>query len=70
MANRLSEKFRVLLLEAGGEPFPMQSIPVLSPLMLGNPSLDWNFYTVPQKYSCYSLNNQVRFKCHHYLIVM
>ncbi|ODM92652.1 Glucose dehydrogenase [FAD, quinone], partial [Orchesella cincta] len=58
VANRLSEKFRVLLLEAGGEPFPMQSIPVCAPLMLGNPTLDWNFYSVPQQYSCFSLNNQ------------
>jgi len=63
VANRLSEKFRVLLLEAGGEPFPLQSVPAVAPVMLGNPTLDWNFYTVPQRYSCFALNNQVKINC-------
>jgi len=59
VANRLSEHFSVLVLEAGGDPFPLQNVPIAAPLMLSQKPIDWNFYTVSQQYSCLSLNNRV-----------
>ena len=59
VANRLSENNRVLLLEAGGEPHPLQQIPLLSFMMLNRPGIDWNYYTVPQSKSCLGMYNNV-----------
>ncbi|ODM98750.1 Oxygen-dependent choline dehydrogenase [Orchesella cincta] len=55
VASRLSEYYRVLLLEAGGRINPLQVIPALSLLMLNYPEIDWKHKTVPQKYSCFAL---------------
>lgn len=46
-------------MEAGGNPFPLQNIPALAPLMIGHKDLDWGFKTVPQTFSCMSLTNRV-----------
>ena len=62
MANRLSESFKVLLLEAGGEPNPLHSIPAMTAPMLGKRHVDWQYLTEPQKYSCFAMKQQVR-KC-------
>ncbi|ODM94362.1 Glucose dehydrogenase [FAD, quinone] [Orchesella cincta] len=55
VANRLSQHYNVLLLEAGGEPNPWFSVPAMSFLMLNYPSHDWMYKTVPQKHSCGAL---------------
>ena len=59
VANRLSESYRVLLLEAGGEPNPLMSVPAMGGLFLDHPSVDWRFLTTPQAHSCLSLKNKV-----------
>ena len=62
MAARLSEdaKRKVLLLEAGGEEnsHPDGHVPYkCGSLQLSH--IDWKYLTVPQKYSCFSLIDQV-----------
>ena len=59
VANRLSKQFKVLLLEAGGEPNPLQSIPAFDTLMLQQPLVDWNFTIEPQKHACFAMKNNV-----------
>ena len=59
VANRLSEDYKVLVLEAGGEANPLHSIPTLALLLLNICHVDWQFYTTPQKNSCLAMNNQV-----------
>lgn len=68
MANRLAEsgQYKVLLLEAGGNINPMQTMPAMSLLMLNYPSIDWNHKTVPQKHCCYALPNNVSESNLHY----
>ncbi|CAG7786432.1 unnamed protein product [Allacma fusca] len=58
LANRLSENFTVLVLEAGGAPHPLHSIPLLSQFVQRMPHADWGYYTVPQRNSCLSLDSQ------------
>jgi len=41
LANRLSENHKVLLLEAGGDPHPLQSIPGMAFFMLNFKETDW-----------------------------
>jgi len=41
VANRLSRHYNVLLLEAGGEPNPMQFVPGFAFFMLNYPEVDW-----------------------------
>ncbi|CAG7672760.1 unnamed protein product, partial [Allacma fusca] len=60
VAYRLSEDFKVLLLEAGGDPNPLQSIPGIAGVFLNSPQLDWRYLTTSQKHSCLSLKDQVR----------
>lgn len=65
VANRLSTKYKVLVVEAGGEPFPFQSIPSLSPYMMMNrKELAWNFHTIPQRHACQAMNKQVSVYVH------
>ena len=59
VAGKLASKFKVLLLEAGGEPHPFQSIPGLAFGMLTHPSIDWGARTVPQENACLAHKNQV-----------
>ena len=59
MANRLSEDYNVLLLEAGGEPNPFTAIPGLAFLMLSHPEIDWLHKTIPQRKACLALPNKV-----------
>jgi choline dehydrogenase len=48
LANRLSERRRVLLLEAGGsDNYPWIHIPVGYLYCIGNPRTDWGFRTAP-----------------------
>lgn len=51
LANRLSKNNHVLLLEAGGDPVYLHSIPALAPDLLHQANIDWGFKTVPQKWS-------------------
>lgn len=61
LANRLSanEHYSVLLLEAGGNPNPMQTVPAYFTTILHSPPVDYDFYTVPQENACLALKNQV-----------
>ncbi|ODN02670.1 Glucose dehydrogenase [FAD, quinone] [Orchesella cincta] len=49
LANRLSEDYKVLMLEAGGDPHPFQRVPLLSNWLLQYSQLDWKHITMPQK---------------------
>ena len=60
LAPRLSEdkQTRVLLLESGGDYTKNSSYHVpLSWIQLQNTSVDWQYYTEPQKYSMFGYNN-------------
>jgi len=57
VANRLSKHNKVLLLEAGGDPYYTNSIPLLTPGFLGDTKVDWVYKTVPQVNSHLSNNN-------------
>lgn len=48
----------VLLLEAGGKFSPTSKVPLASTILQGS-KYDWEFKTVPQKYSSQGLFNQV-----------
>lgn len=60
VAGRLSENSNVsvLLIEAGGEAFDLLNIPALGPLKQLS-ILDWQYATVPQRYSCRGLEKNV-----------
>ncbi|ODM92831.1 Glucose dehydrogenase [FAD, quinone] [Orchesella cincta] len=45
VANRLSKKYRVLLLEAGGEPNPLQYIPGFGVFFINYAETDWMYKT-------------------------
>lgn len=62
VASRLSEMscVNVLLLEAGGAPPILSEIPVAA-LSLWFTDVDWQFRTVPQRYTGRGLVNRVRF---------
>ncbi|ODM90440.1 Glucose dehydrogenase [FAD, quinone] [Orchesella cincta] len=51
VANRLSESYTVLLLEAGGEPNPLVYVPGLASHLVNRPEVDWMHKTVAQKRS-------------------
>ncbi|ODN03624.1 Oxygen-dependent choline dehydrogenase [Orchesella cincta] len=55
LANRLSRNYNVLLLEAGGEPNPLQFIPGFGLFLINYPEIDWQHLTVPQRFA--SLNS-------------
>jgi choline dehydrogenase-like flavoprotein len=61
VAYRLSKNSKVLLLEAGGDPSPLNNIPLLAADLLGHSSTDWMYETVSQKNACIGFQNQVRF---------
>ena len=62
LANRLSRDFKVLVLEAGGQPHPFTLIPAAAFLMEGHPEQDWMYKTVPQTNACLGLNEQVQLR--------
>ena len=50
IANRLSEgNSTVLVIEAGGHPFPLTHIPGLVIAALNHPEIDWQDKVVPQE---------------------
>ncbi|CAG7827198.1 unnamed protein product [Allacma fusca] len=49
VANRLSRNNRVFLLEAGGDPIHLHTIPGLAPDLLHRPQIDWIHKSLPQK---------------------
>jgi len=49
VAARLSEKFNVLLLEAGGTPPPAASTPYFATRILANADINYVFNSVPQQ---------------------
>lgn len=68
IANRLSKNNKVLLLEAGGDPVPFVSIPGLATELHHIPHLNWNYKTVPQKYSSQGMDNKVGYSCNSLII--
>jgi len=59
VANRLSVQYKVLLLEAGGNPHPFSCFPTASLVTLNLPLIDWGYKTVPQENACFALKNRV-----------
>ncbi|XP_021953171.2 glucose dehydrogenase [FAD, quinone] [Folsomia candida] len=59
VAYRLSKNYKVLLLEAGGEPNPLQYIPGFAVFLTNKAPIDWQHKSVPQKFgSLNSINQQ------------
>ena len=61
IAGRLSDNLKdatVLLIEAGGDGYDIFNIPFLGPLKQMS-SIDWQYTTIPQKNSCFALENNV-----------
>ncbi|ODM94348.1 Glucose dehydrogenase [FAD, quinone], partial [Orchesella cincta] len=63
VANRLSSNsnYSVLLLEDGGSPNPVQSVPFFYYGLVHVPQIGFQFYTVPQTNACLAMNNQKSF---------
>lgn len=59
VANRLSKEYNVLLLEAAGEPNPLQFIPGFGFFLINSPQTDWMYKTKSQTKSCLNSVNQV-----------
>ena len=59
VANRLTEvqDWKVLLIEAGGDPVPTTEVPGLYTTLI-NSELDWKYRTVPDNNSCLGFKNQ------------
>ncbi|XP_069679692.1 glucose dehydrogenase [FAD, quinone]-like [Periplaneta americana] len=59
VASRLSEvnKWKILLLEAGGDPTPTSDIPILA-INLQNTEIDWQYRTEPQQGMCQGLRDR------------
>ncbi|ODM89121.1 Glucose dehydrogenase [FAD, quinone] [Orchesella cincta] len=47
--------YRVLLLESGGNPNPLQNVPAYFQSLLHIPEIDYGYYTVPQRNACLAL---------------
>ncbi|ODM94676.1 Glucose dehydrogenase [FAD, quinone], partial [Orchesella cincta] len=45
----------VLLLENGGNPLPLQNVPIYFQPLLHIPEIDYGYYTVPQKHACFAM---------------
>ncbi|CAL8100281.1 unnamed protein product [Orchesella dallaii] len=63
LSNKLSANpnYKILLLESGGNPNPMQAVPIYFSLLLHTPQIDYDFYTVPQKDACLALKERRSF---------
>ena len=50
LSRRLAEaNFNVLLLEAGGDPVPLESVPILSVFQKFHPDINFLYQSTPQK---------------------
>ncbi|CAG7729117.1 unnamed protein product [Allacma fusca] len=61
VANRLSappNRYKVLLLEAGGDPVWVAFMPGYDVVCANNPGIDWMYKSVPQTTSCFSCHNK------------
>ncbi len=60
VTSRLSENsnWKVLLLEAEFQENPISDIPLLYPLVPGDPANDWGYRRVPQKHVCQNEPNK------------
>ncbi|CAG7820916.1 unnamed protein product [Allacma fusca] len=60
VASRLSENpnWKILLLEAGGEPHPLQVIPGFAPTIINYKEVDWQHHSVPQNGACLALEGR------------
>lgn len=62
VANRLSRDYNVLLLEAGGDPHPLQFVPGVGQFVYGFPDIDWMHRSVPQRFASLNSINNVKFQ--------
>lgn len=63
VANRLtmdSNNYKVLLLESGGNQFPLSGVPALIFELMNNPEIDWSDHIAPQRKACKAFKNNVR----------
>lgn len=47
LASKLSENYRVLLLEAGGDPHPISYVPAFGHSLYNKPQVDWQYRSLP-----------------------
>ncbi|ODM96357.1 Glucose dehydrogenase [FAD, quinone] [Orchesella cincta] len=52
-----SKQYSILVLEAGGAPSPIHSLPTIAFTQTNDPAIDWRYMTVPQKQAAFGLNN-------------
>lgn len=67
VANRLSEHFHVLLLEAGGNPPPQTKVPAFTNFITSVSSIHFEYTSVPQinaSLSTEGVSNQSQFAVH------
>lgn len=60
LASKLSENYRVLLLEAGGDPHPLSYVPAFGPSLYSKPQVDWEYKTLPLNKAGYRSTSGVR----------
>ncbi|XP_037024090.1 glucose dehydrogenase [FAD, quinone]-like [Bradysia coprophila] len=60
LAGRLSERFDVLLLEAGGTPPPAVDVPLFASVISQSPSINYDFTSVPQTNASLCRNGIIR----------
>ena len=51
LANRLSKKYKTLLLEAGGPPVPATAVPIFQGAVAFHPLINYEYTSVPQQYA-------------------
>lgn len=54
-----SHNYKVLLLESGGNPFPLSGVPGLLFDLLNNPEIDWSDHIAPQRKACKAFKDNV-----------
>jgi choline dehydrogenase-like flavoprotein len=62
VAARLSKSFKVLLIEAGGDPHGLTYIPSVAEPLLTQPMINWRFETKSLNMSGYAWKDQVIIK--------
>ncbi|CAG7815986.1 unnamed protein product, partial [Allacma fusca] len=59
LANRLSEKFSVLVLEAGGEPPPIQDVAIINTISRHAPEINFLYQSQPERNAARDQNGHV-----------
>lgn len=67
VANRLAmdyHNYKVLLLESGGNPFPLTNVPGVLFDLMNNPEIDWSDKIAPQRKACQAFKDNVSRECY------